>query len=68
MQARRLGLMGWVRNLSDGSVEVLAEGPRSRLDQLLQFLHRGPAGAYVSEVQPDWHPATRSFDGFEVRW
>ena len=67
-QARRLGLKGWVRNLPDGSVEVLAEGQRSGLDQLLQFLHHGPVGARVSDVQPDWRPATRSFDQFEVRW
>jgi acylphosphatase len=66
-QARRLGLAGWVRNRPDGAVEVLAEGPRSALDQLLEFLHRGPAGARVSDVQPAWRAATRSFNQFEVR-
>lgn len=67
-QARRLRLKGWVRNLPDGSVEVLAEGPRSSLSELLQFLRHGPTAARVSDVQPDWRPATRSFDEFEVRW
>jgi acylphosphatase len=67
-QARRLGLSGWVRNRPDGSVEVLAEGPRSGLDQLLSFLQHGPPGAMVSEVQPTWIPATLTYKLFEVRW
>jgi acylphosphatase len=66
--ARRLGLDGWVRNRPDGSVEVLAEGPHSALTQMLEFLHHGPAGARVSDVQPVWRAATRSFSQFEVRW
>lgn len=67
-QARRLGLSGWVRNRPDGAVEVLAEGPRGKLDQLLVFLHHGPRAASVAEVQPAWRAATRSFGEFEVRW
>ncbi len=67
-QARRLGLAGWVRNRSDGSVEVVAEGPRTALDRLLDFLHQGPPGAYVTEVQPSWQAASKSFRQFEVRW
>ena len=67
-QARRLRLTGWVRNNADGSVEVVAEGPRSDLDKLLEFLHRGPAGAHVIEVQPDWRAAVKSLNQFEVRW
>jgi acylphosphatase len=67
-QARRLGLSGWVRNRADGAVEVLAEGPRSQLDQLLEFLHHGPRAASVAEVQPAWRAATNSFREFEVRW
>ncbi len=66
--ARQLRLSGWVRNVPDGSVEVLAEGPRPTLDQLLRFLQRGPTGALVTEVTPDWRPASRSFRQFEVRW
>jgi acylphosphatase len=67
-QARRLRLTGWVRNNSDGSVEVVAEGQRADLDKLLEFLRRGPAGAHVTEVQPDWRAAGKSFRQFEVRW
>jgi acylphosphatase len=66
-QARRLGLSGWVSNRPDGSVEVVAEGPRPALEQLLAFLHRGPSAARVSDVQPSWRPATFSFAQFEAR-
>ena len=63
-----LGLSGWVRNQPDGSVEVLAEGPRPLLEQLLAFLRRGPPSARVSGVEPAWQPASQSFHQFEVQW
>jgi len=67
-QATRLGLAGWVRNRPDGAVEVVAEGPRPALEQLLAFLQHGPRAASVSQVEPAWRPATQSFQPFEVRW
>ena len=67
-EAARLGLTGWVRNQRDGSVEVLAEGPRPALEQLHSWLRRGPPAAQVSAVQADWPPATGEFNQFDVRW
>ena len=49
-RARRLGLAGWVRNLSDGSVEVAATGDSHQLDLLRGELRRGPSGARVDYV------------------
>jgi DNA ligase D-like protein (predicted 3'-phosphoesterase) len=49
-QARRLGVMGWVRNGEDGSVLVHAEGPEPAVEELLAFLNEGPPSARVSEV------------------
>jgi acylphosphatase len=49
-RARRLGLAGWVRNLPDGSVEVLAAGDPGQLDLLRQELRRGPNGASVESL------------------
>jgi acylphosphatase len=67
-RALERGLAGWVRNLDNGSsVEVMAEGPRSELEGLLEDLRRGPPMAWVERVQPQWLPATGLFEGFEVR-
>ena len=49
-----LGLAGSAENLSDGRVEVVAEGPRSELEHLLVFLRRGPAHAKVEGVEAHW--------------
>lgn len=65
--AQRLQLKGWVRNLPDGAVEVLAEGPRLALEQLLSFLQHGPAHAVVDHVELDWRTTTGEFQTFEVR-
>jgi acylphosphatase len=66
-QAQRLGLVGWVRNRYNGDVEVLAEGSRYDLEQLLIALHQGPSMAHVSEVNVEWLPARGEFSSFWVR-
>ena len=50
-RARRLGLAGWVRNLPDGSVEVLASGDPDQLELLRGELQRGPQGAVVQGLE-----------------
>ena len=52
--ARDLGLAGFVRNAEDGSVQVLAEGPRADLEQLLSALREGPPGAHTTGVETHW--------------
>ena len=49
-EAQRLGLTGWVRNLPDGRVELMASGPSGAMEELRQWLHNGPPRAVVSEV------------------
>jgi acylphosphatase len=66
-RARESGLMGWVRNRADGSVECLAEGPRGALERLLDDLRRGPGLAEVQSVDVDWRPPAGDLRGFEVR-
>jgi acylphosphatase len=66
-RAGELGVIGWVRNLPDGTVEVLAEGTQTQLDQFLMFLHRGPVGARVSSVNMEWQSASGKFDDFTIR-
>jgi acylphosphatase len=66
-RARFLGLTGYVRNLPDGrSVEVVAEGPRPELEQLLDHLGEGPRVSRVDAVEADWGEATAAYDGFGV--
>lgn len=67
IQANQQGLVGWVRNRRNGDVEVIAEGQRPELDKLLQYLHRGPPSAYVTDVHTQWGKATGNFVRFNVR-
>lgn len=66
-EARGLGLAGWVRNLPDGRVEILAEGARKNLEMLLAWAHQGPPAARVSEVAVEWAEYAGTLHGFEVR-
>ena len=66
-RARFLGLTGYVRNLPDGrSVEVVAEGLRSALEQLLEYLWDGPRMTRVDAVESEWGEATGAYDRFGV--
>ena len=49
-RARSLGLGGWVRNRPDGTVEAVFEGPRDRVESMVEWCRRGPAGARVDSV------------------
>lgn len=64
--ARRRRLTGWVRNLANGNVEVMAEGSRDALARLLGELRTGPRGAWVRDVQAEWQPASGQYDDFHV--
>jgi acylphosphatase len=50
LEALRLGVTGYARNLPDGSVEVLAHGTPATVEELRQWLHRGPRMARVEQV------------------
>jgi acylphosphatase len=56
-EAMALGLAGWVANRADGSVHVVAEGPRHALEALLERLDEGPPSGWVDEVVTRWEPA-----------
>jgi acylphosphatase len=64
--AMRLELKGWVRNTWDGNVEVLAEGDRSALDNLLDLLNPGPRGGFVETLHPEWFEGSGEFSTFKV--
>lgn len=67
-RARALSLTGYVRNEYDGSVEVVAEGPRRSLEELVDELRVGPRSASVREVVTDWSEPRSDLGEFGVRF
>jgi acylphosphatase len=67
-QAGRLGLTGFVRNLPDSAVEVVAEGDEASLKLLLEALHLGPRAARVEEVSITWQKPTGKYKDFLIRY
>ena len=65
-EAGRLGLTGSVRNLSDGSVEVVAEGARAAVEGLVAWCRRGPPSARVASVEVEWGAPTGAPGPFAV--
>ncbi|WP_233160872.1 acylphosphatase [Actinophytocola xanthii] len=66
-RALELGLTGYARNLVDGRVEVVAEGPRERCDTLLDLLRSGSTPGSVDTVVERWTPARGDLAGFAER-
>ncbi len=64
--ARRLSLNGYVRNNSDGSVEVVAEGNKGNLLMLVEELRIGPPGASVEDLAIEWEDPKMEFDSFRI--
>jgi acylphosphatase len=65
-EAARLGLAGSVRNLPDGSVEVVAEGARAGVEALVAWCRRGPPAARVEDVETAWEAPTGAEGTFAV--
>ncbi|MER3555115.1 MAG: acylphosphatase [Meiothermus sp.] len=65
-RALELNLVGYAENLSDGRVEVVAEGERTDLEHLIHHLRQGPRGSRVENVDVQWSEATglRGFQTF----
>ncbi len=66
--AWNLGLVGYVRNLADGSVELEAEGQPSGVSALVDVVGQGPPGARVRDTTTGSRPVQRSETEFEIRW
>ena len=65
-QARQHGVTGWVRNLPDGSVQALFEGPRQTLQAMIKRCHQGPRLAVVHRIDERWEAAGGAV-GFDIR-
>ena len=66
--ALSLGVTGWVKNLPDGRVEVIAEGEEARLVQFLEKIRNGPMKPYIRGVESDWSEATTEHRDFSIRF
>jgi acylphosphatase len=66
--ARGLGLTGWVRNLYDGRVEAVVEGPKDDIDALIGMVRTGPPAARVEDVEVLWEDHRGEFGDFRIAW
>jgi acylphosphatase len=66
-KAEELGLAGWVRNLPDGQVEAVFEGPSQKVREMVRWCEVGPQHASVENVDKDFESAGGDLEGFEVR-
>lgn len=64
--ATELGVCGWVRNTEDGRVEIVAEGERKKLMELIKLVKIGPPLARVEKVEVSWEKATGKFRTFSI--
>ena len=67
-KAMSLGLRGFVRNKGHGSVEIIAQGSHSALENLLVALRQGPSAAEVDEVETTWREPTEHLSSFSIRY
>lgn len=66
-EAVRLGLAGWVRNMPDGRVETVAQGPEEAVERFQAFLHKGSPFSRVDAVRCEELDGAEAFRGFEIR-
>ncbi len=66
--ALRLNLKGWVRNRGDGRVEALFEGDKEKVHRMIEWCHRGPSEARVTQVLINWEAYQGEFDDFTIRY
>lgn len=66
-QAQNLGLAGWVRNAPDGTVEILAQGQKQNLEELIAWAKTGPR-FQVQKVKLEWRQPQAVFGSFEIRY
>ncbi|MBN1169866.1 acylphosphatase [Candidatus Micrarchaeota archaeon] len=64
--AKHLALAGYVKNMPDGSVEVVAHGPRHKLDKLLEWCKKGPPGARVEKTEFEFSEEKEEIRDFQI--
>ena len=67
-EASNLGLKGYARNMPDGTVEVVAEGLKNKIKELIEFCKKGPESAEVSKVDIKFMEPKNEFRSFKVKY
>jgi acylphosphatase len=67
-KARKLGLVGTVKNLKDGSVEVIVEGEEAILNEYIKYLNKGSILSKVKNVRITWDEASGNFSDFLISY
>ena len=65
-KAEELGISGWVKNLRDDSVQLLAQGQKEKLEKYLELLKKGPVLAKVQSVETSWREPAEEFHSFNI--
>lgn len=66
--AEALGLTGWARNLPDGRVEIIAEGEKEKIEEILEFARRGSKMAKVDGIEVEWQEFRGEFKNFDIKF
>ena len=66
--ADRFGVLGWVQNLQDGTVEAVFEGDRNQIDDILAWCKEGPPRAKVTDVDVSWEDYSGEFRKFDITY
>lgn len=65
--ASQLGVGGWIKNLPDGKVELLVEGSKNSVEEMVEWCKRGPRMAEVEDIEVDWLPYSGKYNEFQLK-
>ncbi len=68
LKAEELRVTGWVRNLSDGRVEIVAGGEKEKVEELVEWVKKGSSSARVDNLDVEWQEYVEEFTSFEIRY
>lgn len=66
--ARQLKLTGWVKNLADGTVEVLAQGQEKELKKIISWIKTGNGYAEIKKIEEHWQQIDETINDFEIKY
>ena len=66
--ASSLGVCGWVKNLVSGQVEILAEGEKNRIEDLIGLVRKGPPLSRVENLEIEWASYKGNYNDFRITW